>query len=90
MVERIKETITFHFDTVEQQQRFHERLNDEAPVVTRAARFTKAELMTCKRTTVVLAEAIKVAMGGKQAPLELRRDMQTLLAVLRRLEAIAE
>lgn len=51
---------------------------------------TKAELLRCKRATVVLADVFKAAMGGKQAPLELREDMQALTAVLRRLEAIAK
>mgnify|MGYP001071798920 CR=1 FL=1 len=50
---------------------------------------TRDELLRCKRATVVLAECFKAAMGGKQAPLELRQDMQTLTAVLRRLEAVA-
>jgi hypothetical protein len=50
---------------------------------------TRDELRRCKRATVVLAECCKATMGGKQAPLELRQDMQTLTAVLRRLEAVA-
>lgn len=51
---------------------------------------SKAELLQSKRATVVLAECFKTAMGGKQAPLELRQDMQTLLKLLRKLEAIAQ
>lgn len=50
---------------------------------------SKDELLRCKRATAVLADVFKAAMGGKQAPLELRHDMQTLVAVLRRLEAVA-
>ena len=50
---------------------------------------TKTELNSCKRATVVLAECFKAAMGGKQAPEELREDMHTLMQVLRRLEKIA-
>jgi hypothetical protein len=50
---------------------------------------TKEELNRCKRATVVLAECFKAAMGGKQAPLELREDMQALMSVLRRLEKVA-
>ena len=51
---------------------------------------TQDELNCCKRATVVLAECFKAAMGGKQAPLELREDMLTLTKVLRRLEAVAK
>jgi hypothetical protein len=51
---------------------------------------TKEELKRCKRATVVLAECFKAAMGGKQAPLELREDLKVLLAVLRRLEEITK
>jgi len=47
------------------------------------------ELQRCKRAVAVLAECFKAAMGGKQAPLELRKDMQVLTQVLRRLEPIA-
>jgi hypothetical protein len=50
---------------------------------------TKEELNRCKRATVALAECFKAAMGGKQAPLELREDMQALMSVLRRLEKVA-
>ena len=51
---------------------------------------TKDELLSCKRATVVLAEVFKTAMGGKQAPAELREDMLALTKVLRRLEAVAQ
>ena len=50
---------------------------------------THDELLRCKRATVVLAECFKAAMGGKQAPLELREDMKVLTSVLRRLESVA-
>ena len=50
---------------------------------------SKDELLRCKRATIVLADVFKAAMGGKQAPLELRQDMRTLASVLRRLEAVA-
>lgn len=50
---------------------------------------TKSELLQAKRATVVLAECFKAAMGGKQAPLELREDMRELTRILRKLEAIA-
>lgn len=50
------------------------------------------ELLRCKRSVIVLAEISKVALEltsiGKP-PLELREDLQTLMRVLRRLEAIA-
>jgi hypothetical protein len=78
----ITETITFNFETEEQQRRFHARLKQRD--------ITKEELKRCKRATVVLAECFKAAMGGKQAPLELREDMRTLTQVLRSLEAIAK
>jgi hypothetical protein len=52
-------------------------------------KITPEELSRCKRATVVLAEIAKVAMGGKQAPLEMREDLQVLMKVLRRLEPIA-
>lgn len=51
---------------------------------------SKDELLQSKRATVVLAECFKTAMGGKQAPLQLRQDMQTLLKLMRKLEAIAQ
>lgn len=51
---------------------------------------TKAELLRCKRATVALAEIFKAAIGGKQAPLEMREDMLILTQVLRRLETIAK
>lgn len=51
---------------------------------------TNEELNRCKRATVVLAECFKAAMGGKQAPLELREDMLILTKVLRRLETVAK
>jgi seryl-tRNA(Sec) selenium transferase len=52
-------------------------------------KITTEELMRCKRATVVLAEIAKAAMGGKQAPLEMREDLLTLTKVLRRLEPVA-
>lgn len=51
---------------------------------------TQDELNRCKRATVVLAEIFKAAMGGKQAPVELREDMLVLTQVLRRLEKLAQ
>ena len=51
---------------------------------------TKEELNRAKRATFVLAECFKAAMGGKQAPLELREDMLALTKALRKLEAVAK
>jgi hypothetical protein len=50
--------------------------------------FTEADLLRAKRATVVLSECFKAAMGGKQAPLKLREDMQALTRALRALEPI--
>lgn len=52
--------------------------------------FTREEVNRCKRAVVVLAECFKAAMGGKQAPLELREDMLALTKALRRLETLVE
>jgi hypothetical protein len=49
-------------------------------------KFTPDDLLRAKRATVVLAECFKAAMGGKQAPLELRKDMLALTKALRVLE----
>ena len=57
---------------------------------TREFSITHDELLRCKRATVVLADVFKFANGGKQAPLALRQDMQTLTTVLRRMEAFAK
>jgi hypothetical protein len=48
------------------------------------------DLNRAKRATVVLAECFKAANGGKQAPLELRKDMLALTQALRKLEAVAK
>ena len=53
---------------------------------------TKDEVMRCKRAVVVFAEIQKMVdnlKGVKQAPLQLREDMQALVGVLRKLEQIA-
>jgi hypothetical protein len=51
---------------------------------------SKDELNRAKRATVVLAECFKAAMGGKNAPLQLREDMLALTKMLRALEAVAK
>ena len=50
---------------------------------------SKDDLNRAKRATVVLSECFKAAYGGKQAPLELRKDMLALTQMLRALEQVA-
>jgi len=45
-----------------------------------------SEVARAKRAVVVLMEAFKAANGGRTAPLELRLDVQALMAVVRKAE----
>jgi len=47
---------------------------------------THDDLIRAKRAIVVLSEVTKTALGGKDAPLELRQDVQTLIRIIRVVE----
>lgn len=44
------------------------------------------EISRAKRAVVVLMEVFKAANGGKQASLELRKDVQALIGLIRKIE----
>lgn len=46
------------------------------------------EINRSKRAVVVLMEVFKAANGGKQAPLELREDVQALMGLIRKIEKL--
>lgn len=46
------------------------------------------EIDRAKRAVVVLMEVFEEASGGKKAPLELRKDVQALIRLIRKAEAL--
>jgi hypothetical protein len=46
------------------------------------------EINRAKRAVVVLMECFKAAYGDKEAPLELRKDVQALMGLIRKIEAL--
>ena len=46
------------------------------------------EVARSKRAVVVLMECFKAAMGGKQAPLEMRQDVQALMGLIRKVDKL--
>ena len=46
------------------------------------------ELTRAKRVVVVLMECFKAAYGDKEAPLELRKDVQALMGLIRKIEKL--
>lgn len=46
------------------------------------------EIARAKRAVVVLMECFKASYGEKQAPLELRKDVQALMGLIRKIEKL--
>lgn len=46
------------------------------------------EINRSKRAVVVLMECFKAAYGGNQAPLEMRKDVQALMGLIRKIEKL--